>query len=92
MPRPKVLKIKFSVECSPVTERSAFPPRCDANPRNLRVGQQRLAHTFSRIVDSDGVGLILRHAVFPGRAKGEDVPVKQIDFYPAILRVLYQRL
>ena len=60
----------------------------DANPRNLRVGQQRLAHALSHIIDSDGVGLILRYAVFSSCAKSEDVPVKQINFNPAILRVL----
>ena len=60
----------------------------DANPRNLRVGQQCLAHALSHIINGDGVGLILRYAVFSGRAKSEDVPVKQINFNPAILRVL----
>ena len=63
-------------------------PRRDADPSNLRVGQQRLAHTLARIVDGDGIGLILRYAVFSSCAKREDVPVKQIDFNPAILRVL----
>ena len=60
----------------------------DANPRNLRVGQQCLAHTLSHIIDSDGIGLILRYAVFSGCAKSEDIPVKQINFNPAIFRVL----
>lgn len=60
----------------------------DANSRNLWVGQQCLAHALSHIIDSDGVGLILRYAVFSSRAKSENVPVKQINFNPAILRVL----